>query len=290
MNARPASNRYWSSRNNFLWQSRMTKTQTRLIKHPFHIVNPRPWPMLRATGAFYMARGISSSINQFETYVILWKIGFFLVLISIYQWWRDVRREATFQGKHTIRVEGGIRLGMVLFIVREVFFFLSFFWAFYHSSLRPSRDVGSRWPPAGVVPIPPFGVPLLNTALLLSSGASITWAHRAIIISNPTEANISLLVTMGLGAAFTVIQIIEIYCCGFTMSDSVFGRTFYIATGFHGVHVVVGTLFITVAWWRHENAHMTRSHHFGFEASAWYWHFVDVVWLFLYISLYWWRY
>ena len=271
----------WSLKNNFLWKSRMQY-------HPYHIVDPRPWPFTGAFGAFLTASGLSGWLHKFDKDLII--LGLLLISLTIIQWWRDVRREATYLGKHTSKVENGLRLGMLLFIVSETSLFFSFFWAFFHSSLRPNIEIGSSWTPARLNTIDPFGVPLLNTTLLLSRGATITWAHISILSSCHTQAHVSFACTVLLGLVFTRLQVIEYTYSRFTMADSIYGRTFYLATGFHGVHVLVGTLFIVTIWGRHLLRHFSRTHHFGFEASAWYWHFVDVVWLFLFISIYWWGY
>ena len=272
--------RSYSLKNDFLWKSRMY--------HPYHIVDMRPWPISGASGSLLTVGGLASYINGYGSGLL--QLGIILLLSTIIQWWRDVTREATFQGKHTHKVEVGLRSGMLLFIVREVCFFFSFFWAYFHSSLSPSSDIGNTWPPTGVVAIHPFEVPLLNTTLLLSRGATITWAHFALTLDMFHQAHFGLACTVALGLAFAVLQALEYGLCSFTISDSVFGRAFYIATGFHGIHVLIGTLFIMVIWSRHNINHFSSSRHLGFEASAWYWHFVDVVWLFLYLVLYWWGY
>ena len=259
-----------------------------MIKHPYHIVDPRPWPITRATGVLLIVRGMARWWNKFTINLTLRLIGMVVLLITVRQWWRDVSREATLQGKHTHKVESGIRTGIILFIVREIFFFFAFFWAFFHSSLRSNVGAGAVWPPTGVNAIDPFGVPLLNTTVLLSSGASITWAHISLLIGNWIEAFLSLSITVGLGLFFTILQRFEYAFCPFSMSDSIYGSTFYLATGFHGLHVVIGTLFIIAMWGRLLVNHFSQRHHFGFEARAWYWHFVDVVWLFLYVCIYWW--
>ena len=258
-----------------------------MTKHPFHIVDPRPWPLIGSIRAIIMLGGIASWIHGFDEF-FLTPLGLLLILITIVQWWRDVTREASFQGKHTEKVERGIRIGIILFITSEVLFFFAFFWAFFHSSLSPNIEVGRVWPPAGVHALNPFDVPLLNTCVLLSSGATITWAHIAIIEDLWLESAISLTITVLLGGYFTVLQAIEYIMASFGISDRAYGSTFYVATGFHGLHVIIGTTFILVILYRHLSFHFSRTHHFGFEASAWYWHFVDVVWLFLYMCIYWW--
>jgi cytochrome c oxidase subunit 3 len=203
-------------------------------------------------------------------------------------WWRDVIRESTFQGHHTLAVQVGLRYGMILFIVSEIMFFFAFFWAFFHSSLAPTIEIGAVWPPAGVQVLDPWAIPFLNTVILLSSGISVTWAHHAIIAGYRQQTTISLIITIVLAIVFTALQVVEYFEAPFTISDSIYATTFFLATGFHGFHVFIGTLFIAVALVRHLKFHFTTTRHFGFEAAAWYWHFVDVVWLFLFVAIYWW--
>jgi len=203
-------------------------------------------------------------------------------------WWRDVIREGTFGGHHTKAVQNGLRFGMVLFIVSECLFFFAFFWAFFHSSLSPTIELGCVWPPKGIVTPDPWGIPLLNTVLLLSSGASVTWAHHAILAGNRSQALQSMILTVCFGVIFTAFQAYEYVELPFTISDSVYGSCFFLLTGFHGFHVLVGTLFLIVCTFRILAHHFTRFHHVGFEAAAWYWHFVDVVWLLVFLSVYWW--
>ena len=179
-------------------------------------------------------------------------------------------------------------MGMILFILSEVMFFFGFFWAFFHSALAPTPEIGSVWPPQGIEVINAWGIPLLNTIILLTSGATITWAHHAIVAGNRRNAIIGFVLTLTLAVFFTMLQLFEYLEASFTISDSVYGSTFYMATGFHGIHVIVGTIFIAVAFVRLLQHHFTQEHHFGFEAAAWYWHFVDVVWLFLFVVIYWW--
>nr|AVV48240.1 cytochrome c oxidase subunit III [Microporella ordo] len=204
------------------------------------------------------------------------------------QWWRDVTREGTFQGFHTSKTTKGLQMGMVLFIVSEVCFFFAFFWAFFHSSLAPTIELGNMWPPKGVNPLSPWGIPLLNTMVLLSSGVTVTWAHHSLLAINHKEVLIGLIATVALGLYFTFLQASEYLETSFSISDSAYGTTFFVATGFHGLHVIIGTTFLFICLIRAQKMHFTQSHHFGFEAAAWYWHFVDVVWLFLFISIYWW--
>ena len=210
------------------------------------------------------------------------------LISSMFIWWRDVIREGTLEGQHTSMVQLGLRFGMLLFIASEVMFFVAFFWAFFWASLAPVPEIGSVWPPQGVEVLNAWEVPFLNTLILLSSGASVTWAHHAMIAGNRSQTVAALVFTVGLAVVFTGLQVFEYLNAGFTISDGIYGSTFYMATGFHGFHVMLGTAFLAVCLVRVLAYHFTRQHHFGFEAAAWYWHFVDVVWLFLFVSIYWW--
>nr|YP_010531683.1 cytochrome c oxidase subunit III [Aspidoscelis marmoratus]UXX18316.1 cytochrome c oxidase subunit III [Aspidoscelis marmoratus] len=254
--------------------------------HSYHMVNPSPWPVTGATAAFALTGGLVMWFHHNK--LILLQIGLILLFLTMIQWWRDIVRESTYQGHHTPTVQKGLRYGMILFITSEVFFFIGFFWAFYHSSLAPTPELGGQWPPSGIFPLNPMEVPLLNTAVLLASGITVTWAHHAIMSGKHKEATQALTLTIILGLYFTLLQAMEYYEAPFTIADSVYGTTFFVATGFHGLHVIIGSSFLLICLLRQINYHFTTQHHFGFEAAAWYWHFVDVVWLFLYISIYWW--
>lgn len=257
-------------------------------RHSFHLVDPSPWPLVAAFSAFMLTFGTAMFMHGYAGGSFLLQLGFCMILFMMFCWWRDIIREGTFEGQHTKSVQAGLRMGMLLFIVSEIMFFFAFFWAFFHSSFNPSLAIGGVWPPAFIVTLDPWKVPLLNTCLLLSSGASVTWAHHSIVAGSKFEASIALIVTVVLAIIFTALQGFEYVTAPFTISDGVYGSCFYMATGFHGFHVIVGTLFLIVCLFRLYLNHFTREHHFGFEAAAWYWHFVDVVWLFLFITVYWW--
>lgn len=254
--------------------------------NPFHLVEFRPWPLVGSLGAIFLTTGLAFWFHGNPITLIL--LGLSLILLTIVQWWRDVIREGSMIGFHTLSTSHGLRIGMVLFIVSEVCFFFAFFWAFFHRSLAPTIELGNSWPPTGIHPLSPWGVPLLNTVVLLSSGATVTWSHHSLLSNLHTEGTIRLLFTVLLGGYFTFLQGTEYLETRFSLSDSVYGTTFFVATGFHGIHVLIGTTFLLVCLWRHMLEHFTQTHHLGFEAAAWYWHFVDVVWLFLFISIYWW--
>jgi len=256
--------------------------------YSFHLVENSPWPILGSISTLVLTISGVLYMKGFKYGLIILYIALILLLLTFFFWFRDVIREATYQGHHTIKVRKGLQLGMILFIISEVCFFVAFFWAYFHSSLTPAVELGAIWPPLGINILNPWNVPLLNTILLLSSGATVTWAHFAIISNNRKEAILALILTIIFAILFTALQGLEYYEAGFTIADGVYGSTFFMATGFHGFHVIIGTIFLTVSLIRLINYHLTNLHHFGFEAAAWYWHFVDVVWLFLFVSIYWW--
>nr|QNP09758.1 cytochrome c oxidase subunit 3 [Ochthebius sp. IBE<ESP> AN76] len=254
--------------------------------HPFHLVDVSPWPLMGAMGAMITMIGLIKWFHFFNNNLFL--LGMLITMLIMYQWWRDISRESTYQGLHTFNVTLGLRWGMILFITSEIFFFLSFFWGFFHSSLAPSIELGMIWPPKGIMTFNPIQIPLLNTLILLTSGLTVTWAHHSLMENNFYQTKQGLLLTVILGIYFTILQAYEYIEASFSIADAVYGSSFFMATGFHGIHVIIGTTFLLICYLRHLNNHFSSIHHFGFEAAAWYWHFVDVVWLFLYISMYWW--
>jgi len=266
---------------------------TQFQAQPFHLVTPSPWPLLTSFAMLILTVGGVMYFNGYATPLGLSPLslvilGFLATSGAMTLWFRDVITEGTFLGDHTFPVQKGITLGVALFIISEVFFFLSIFWAFFHSSLSPTVELGAQWPPVGIPTINPFELPLLNTVLLLSSGATVTYAHHSLIQGNRRGAILGTILTLVLATLFTICQGIEYSNAGFTIADGVYGSTFFFSTGFHGIHVLVGTAFIAVAFFRMLGYHLTDHHHLGFEGSILYWHFVDVVWLFLFISVYWW--
>nr|ALD62496.1 cytochrome c oxidase subunit III [Leptoxis ampla] len=257
-------------------------------RNPFHLVEFSPWPLTGSIGALFLALGLVSWFHKNSTLSLF--LGLLLICMTMFKWWTNVMQEAVFQGHHTSQVSKGLRLGMILFIVSEVCFFFAFFWAYFHSSLAPSPELGSHWPPAGVSALNPFEVPLLNTSVLLASGVTVTWAHHNITNGCRFSALQGLSATVILGIYFTCLQVGEYYETSFSITDAVYGSTFFISTGFHGLHVLIGSIFLMVCLMRLLLQHFSTGHHFGFEAAAWYWHFVDVIWLFLYLFIYWWGY
>jgi cytochrome c oxidase subunit 3 len=215
-------------------------------------------------------------------------LGLISTIFAFTLWFRDIIIEGSFLGHHTRIVQAGLSLGVSLFIVTEAFFFISIFWAYFHSSLAPVHELGSTWPPIEIEALSPIAVPLINTILLVSSGATVTYAHHAIFYGSREKSIYGLIFTVILAILFTALQGFEYVNAAFNISDGVYGSTFFFSTGFHGLHVLIGTIFIAVGLVRMIFYHFTRSHHIGLEASILYWHFVDAVWLFLYLAVYWW--
>nr|BCG05719.1 cytochrome c oxidase subunit III [Glandirana rugosa] len=252
--------------------------------HAFHMVNPSPWPLQEPPPLFYWHQALPH--DSLNTLVIL-TAGLTLMLLTMIQWWRDIVREGTFQGHHTPPVQKGLRYGMILFITSEVFFFIGFFWAFYNASLAPTPEVGECWPPTGITPFNPFEIPLLNTAVLLASGVSVTWAHHSIMQADRKGALQALTITVTLGLYFTLLQAMEYYEAPFTIADGIYGTTFFVATGFHGLHVIIGSIFLVTCLLRQFFFHSPPNTILASKPL----HDTDtlgVVWLFLYVSIYWW--
>jgi cytochrome c oxidase subunit 3 len=260
-------------------------------QHSYHMVTFSPWPLIGSLAAFVLTTGGAMYMHFFKSGFFVLEFGLFLVLMVMVFWWRDVIRESTFEGTHTKLVQRGLKIGVILFILSEVMFFFAFFWAFFHSALAPSVELGSIWPPVGLIPFNPWEIPLLNTCILVLSGLTITYTHHYIING---DKHFRLFVmegftlTLFLALCFTGFQYLEYIDSPFSIWDGVYGSTFFLATGFHGFHVIIGTTFIFICFIRYLRGHFTSIHHIGFEAAAWYWHFVDVVWLFLYLILYCW--
>jgi len=252
------------------------------------MVSPSPWPILTSISLWTLVTSGVFCLHTFKNISIIFFTTLFLVIYSMCLWFRDVIVEGTYRGYHTLAVQKGIYIGIALFIISEVFFFLAIFWAYFHSSLGPDIEIGTQWPPLGIQTINPFELPLLNTIILLSSGITVTYAHHSLIQGNRKGSLYGLLYTIILAILFTGLQGIEYSVSSFTISDGIFGTCFYFGTGFHGLHVIIGTIFLTVGMWRVLAYHLTDNHHLGLEAGILYWHFVDVVWLFLYIFIYYW--
>ena len=274
--------------------------------HDYHIIDPSPWPFLGSLGALIMAFGAVgymryASGGSFNLFGVNWAspwlfyIGLALVLYTMFGWWSDTVKESH-EGHHTRVVSLHLRYGMIMFIASEVMFFVAWFWAFFDASLFANEAIqearleftGGQWPPAGIEVLDPLHLPLYNTVILLLSGTTVTWAHHALLHNDRKGLVYGLTLTVLLGVLFSFVQAYEYATAPFEFSNSIYGATFFMATGFHGFHVLVGTIFLIVCLIRALRGDFTPQKHFGFEAAAWYWHFVDVVWLFLFFSIYVW--
>ena len=277
------------------------------VKHDYHLVNPSPWPLIGSMAAVALALGLVIDLKGLfglakGTWWVL-ALGGAGVLWTMASWWTEVTKEAN-QGDHTPVVSIGLRYGMILFIASEVMFFVAWFWIFFemalfhqHRVLSPLDDVRTAWatwPPKGIETVPAFELPLVNTLTLLLSGTTVTWAHHALQTGDRRGAKIGLLLTVLLGALFTGIQAYEynhilkenLFYSAEAANAGIYGSAFFMSTGFHGFHVLIGTIFLAICLLRLINGGFTSKQHFGFEAAAWYWHFVDVVWLFLFTFIY----
>ena len=272
--------------------------------HAYHIVDPSPWPLVASIGVFVTALGAIGlfrwrsgeglelfGMNFAHPWLLL--AGVVILFYTLYAWWADVVKEAH-AGHHTPVVALHFRYGMILFIASEVMFFVAWFWAWFDAAFYPDEAkqvmraafTGGVWPPKGVETFDPWHLPLLNTLILLLSGTTVTWAHHALIEGDRKALRQGLGLTVALGLLFTTLQVIEYSHAHFAFSGSLYGATFFMATGFHGFHVVMGTVFLAVCLIRANKGHFTPKQHFGFEAATWYWHFVDVVWLLLFLFVY----
>ena len=256
--------------------------------NPYHLLVNSPWPFFESFSLYCLTQSAVLYMHGYSNAGYYLTLGFILTAYCMALWFRDMITESTFQGAHTKQVVKGIEIGILLFIVSEAFAFLSIFWAYFHSALSPTVEIGGCWPPQGIQALSAFSVPLINTVLLVTSGAFVTYAHHSIIKGNRKRTIEGNLITILIAIIFTCFQCFEYIQAPFTISDSVFGSAFFASTGLHGLHVIVGTIFILVGFFRIVNYHLSTNHHVGFEASILYWHFVDVVWLFLFIAVYYW--
>ncbi|MDT3684509.1 MAG: cytochrome c oxidase subunit 3 [Pseudorhodoplanes sp.] len=268
-------------------------------QHDYHLVDPSPWPVIGSVSAFVLAIGaIAWMHNMFTGAPLVFAAGALGVLYTMFGWWRDVILEAEHGGYHTRVVQLHHRYGMLLFIASEVMFFVAWFWAYFNVALFPdaAKDVartafiGGVWPPKGIETFDPWHLPLLNTLILLTSGTTVTWAHHALLEGDRDGLKKGLWLTVLLGLTFTAVQAYEYSHAAFDFKGNIYGATFFMATGFHGAHVIIGSIFLIVCLARAYAGHFTPKQHLGFEFAAWYWHFVDVVWIFLFACIYVWGY
>ncbi|NOT42252.1 MAG: cytochrome c oxidase subunit 3 [Alphaproteobacteria bacterium] len=267
------------------------------VKHDYHLVQPSAWPIIGSVAAFLTAVGAIAYFQTLKEQPPLFGVlsgwwllvlGLLMLVYTFIGWWRDVIKESVVNGDHTPVVKLHLRYGMILFIASEVMFFVAWFWAYFNAAFFPNAINLPAWPPVNIATFDPWDIPLLNTLVLLTSGTTVTWAHHAVQTGDQKGAINGLGITILLGMLFTALQAYEYVHAAFPFAGNVYGATFFMATGFHGFHVIVGTIFLIVCWFRARAGHFTPERHFGFEAAAWYWHFVDVVWLFLFASIYVW--
>ena len=263
--------------------------------HDYHLVDPSPWPAIGATSVFLLALG---GIGYMHGMSLLWTIpGLIGIAYTMISWWTDVVKEAN-TGYHTRVVQLHHRYGMMMFIASEVMFFAAWFWAYFDAALYAGDPqlysrvevLGGVWPPKGIETFDPWHLPLLNTLILLTSGTTVTWAHHALLEGDRDGLKKGLWLTIALGVLFTCVQAYEYSHAAFGFKGNIYGATFFMATGFHGAHVLIGTIFLIVCLFRAYAGHFTPKQHLGFEFAAWYWHFVDVVWIFLFACIYVWGY
>jgi cytochrome c oxidase subunit 3 len=277
------------------------------VKHDYHLVNPSPWPLVGSMAATVMAMGgvtwMKGLFGLDKGTWWLFAAGLAGVLYTMFGWWSDIVKEAR-QGDHTPVVSIGLRYGMIMFIASEVMFFVAWFWIFFEmalfhevrtaSAIEEVRTAWATWPPHGVETVTAWNLPLVNTLILLLSGTTVTWAHHALQQGDRNGTKIGLTLTILLGAVFTGVQAYEYshilehkyFFSEEAANSGLYGSSFFMATGFHGFHVLIGTIFLAVCLIRLLRGDFTPKQHFGFEAAAWYWHFVDVVWLFLFAFVY----
>jgi cytochrome c oxidase subunit 3 len=269
------------------------------VQHDYHLVDPSPWPIVGSISAFILAVGAITWMHHlFAAAPIVFAAGALGVIYTMVSWWRDVMNEAEHLGNHTRVVQLHHRYGMILFIASEVMFFVAWFWAYFNTALFPDDVhqvvrgdlIGHVWPPKGIETFDPWHLPLLNTLILLTSGTTVTWAHHALLENDRNGLKQGLWLTIILGALFTCVQAYEYGHAAFNFKGNIYGATFFMATGFHGAHVIIGTIFLSVCLARAYAGHFNPKQHLGFEFAAWYWHFVDVVWIFLFVCIYVWGY
>lgn len=263
--------------------------------HEYHLIDPSPLPIFTSFSLLITAvGGVMFMHNVMLGYLVL-ILGLVLTLSCMFSWWKDVIKEAREDHAHTKIVRKGLSIGMILFIVSEVMFFAAFFWSFFHARIFPHEMVASdpwsvipsSWPPKGIETFDPWNLPFMNTLILLLSGTTVTWAHHAIHNNKRDEAVRALGITILLGVSFTLLQAYEYHHASFNITEGIYPANFFMATGFHGFHVIVGTIFLTVSYFRAKKGHYDAGNNIlGFEFAAWYWHFVDVVWIFLFIFVY----
>nr|DBA43538.1 TPA_asm: COX3 [Bombus balteatus] len=251
---------------------------------PFHMVTYSPWPMIVSIDIMNMMLSIILWIYLNNLMIMM--MNSMVLLMSSLMWFRDIIRESTFQGMHSLYIIMMMKFSMIMFIISELFFFISFFWTFFHNSISPSIEINFSWPPKMIMFFNPFEIPLLNSIILILSGFTVTLSHYNLLNNKFKSSILTLMITIILGFYFNFMQVFEYYNSFFCINDSIYGSIFYLSTGFHGIHVLIGTLMLLFSLIRMIKNHFSSIHHMNFEFSIWYWHFVDVIWLFIYMFYY----
>jgi len=265
-------------------------------EHDFHLVDPSPLPIMTTFSVLIMAIGAVLSLHDYHLGHFIFPLGFIMVVSCMFSWWGDVIKEGRVDHAHTALVQRGLSLGMLLFIVSEIMFFVVFFWGFFKSALSPAHilegvwaTINGTWPPKTIQTLDAWNIPLLNTLILLLSGTTVTWGHVALIENDRANLVKALKITVILGFTFSMLQALEYHHAEFKFTDGIYPSVFYMATGFHGAHVLIGSIFLSVCLYRARKGHFDQgNNHLGFVFAAWYWHFVDAVWLFLFVFVYVW--
>jgi len=265
----------------------MTNNKT-IKKHPFHIVTLSPWPFFLAMSAFALTMGGVLYMHSYLYGIVGIFCGLSLLLLTVFNWWSDIIIESTMEGEHTSKVETTYMTGFCLFILSEFMLFVSFFWCNFHYSFNPNIHMGVSWPPVQLTTklIHHSNMPSLMNEILICSSITVSIAHYFMNINDLNRCSIFLGLTIVLGVFFTAIQYIEYISSAISFSDGIFGSLLYLLTGFHGSHVLVGNLFLIVCFFRLRKFHFTKEHHIGFISAVYYWHFVDLIWLFVYYLQY----
>ncbi|MES2214850.1 MAG: cytochrome c oxidase subunit 3 [Pseudomonadota bacterium] len=268
------------------------------VNHPYHLVNPSPWPIIASFSLLFVTSGAVMMMHGYNLGHFVLGFGIISLISCLVKWWKDIVREGLVDHAHTDPVRMGLRIGMALFILSEVMFFFAFFFSFFNASIFPEHILDATgiwpisngtWPPKDIQTFDPWDIPLMNTLTLLLSGTTVTWAHHAMLENNKKEMVEALGYTVVLGMFFTAMQAFEYAHAPFKFTDGIYASNFYMSTGFHGAHVIIGTIFLAVCYFRARRGHFEKGNgHLGFEFAAWYWHFVDVVWLFLFTFVYVW--
>ena len=264
------------------------ETRSKFQLFPSHEVTPSPWPIYMSFSLLSLGLTLGLLMHGYilSTWWLILAVS--VVISTIFLWTRDIVIEGTYLGGHTIAVKRGLNIGFLIFVGTEIMIFIALFWGYFHSAMSPSIEIGCQWPPVGITSIKPTELPLLNTIILLSSGATVTWAHESVLSKNRNNALLGLFITTLLIIIFVLCQICECNSATFNITDSVYGSIFYATTGLHFIHMIMLSLMLAICTGRMYVYHFTATHHVNLETTILYLHVLDIIWLFIYIVFYWW--